>query len=190
LEGAQQALQQSLGEAELARLANAGIELLESPYQAALAREMDPESYAALRPAASAEAFDPELRSVVATRIGRTRLAETYRGLFLAVADRAWVDYLTQMEALRTSIGLEAYGQRDPLVQYKSKAFDMFQQLLADIRSGTVSRMFRVQPARQGAAAPAVQSPPPRPVLAGPSPAQADSQAAQGSKKKRRKRRR
>jgi preprotein translocase subunit SecA len=47
------------------------------------------------------------------------------------------------MEALRTSIGLEAYGQRDPLVQYKSRAFDMFQQLMADIRAGVASRLFR-----------------------------------------------
>jgi len=39
------------------------------------------------------------------------------------------VEYLTQMEALRVSIGLEAYGQRDPLVQYKSKAFELFQTL-------------------------------------------------------------
>jgi preprotein translocase subunit SecA len=49
------------------------------------------------------------------------------------------------MEALRTSIGLEAYGQRDPLVQYKSRAVDMFRGLLASIRAGVVSRMFRLQ---------------------------------------------
>jgi preprotein translocase subunit SecA len=49
------------------------------------------------------------------------------------------------MEALRTSIGLEAYGQRDPLVQYKSRAFDMFGHLQADIRAGVVSRLFRAQ---------------------------------------------
>jgi preprotein translocase subunit SecA len=194
LEGAQQALQQSLGEAELGRLGAAGIGTLESPYRAALERELEPEAYAALQQAASLNGLEPELQGAAATQIGRTLLGETYRGLFLAVADRAWVDYLTQMEALRTSIGLEAYGQRDPLVQYKSKAFDMFQQLLADIRSGTVSRMFRVQPARQTSAAAAVQSPPPRPVLAGPAPSaspdQAGSKPAQPSKGKRRRRRR
>ena len=41
---------------------------------------------------------------------------------------RLWVDYLTQVEALRVSIGLEAYAQRDPLVQYKGKASEMFQR--------------------------------------------------------------
>ncbi len=80
-------------------------------------------------------------------------LSSGLRGLILAVGDRLWVDYLTQMEALRTSIGLEAYGQRDPLVQYKSRAFDMFQQLMADIRAGVASRLFRAQVPAQPAPA-------------------------------------
>jgi preprotein translocase subunit SecA len=50
------------------------------------------------------------------------------------------------VEALRISIGLEAYAQRDPLVQYKTKASEMFQTLLAEIRSGVVSRMFLYLP--------------------------------------------
>jgi preprotein translocase subunit SecA len=50
------------------------------------------------------------------------------------------------MEALRVSIGLEAYGQRDPLVQYKSKASELFQTLLKDMRSGVISRMFIYRP--------------------------------------------
>jgi preprotein translocase subunit SecA len=49
------------------------------------------------------------------------------------------------MEALRVSIGLEAYAQRDPLVQYKTKAFEMFQDLMRDIRLSVVSRMFTFQ---------------------------------------------
>ena len=57
-----------------------------------------------------------------------------------------WVDYLTQMESLRISIGLEAYAQRDPLVQYKNKAFEFFQELLANMRLGVVSRMFTYRP--------------------------------------------
>jgi len=67
-----------------------------------------------------------------------------------------WVEYLTSVEALRTSIGLEAYAQRDPLVAYKSKATDMFQELLANIRAGVISRTMQmrprvVQPATDGA---------------------------------------
>jgi preprotein translocase subunit SecA len=50
------------------------------------------------------------------------------------------------MEALRVAIGLEAYAQRDPLVQYKTKGFDMFQHLMEDMRMGVVNRMFTFQP--------------------------------------------
>jgi preprotein translocase subunit SecA len=50
------------------------------------------------------------------------------------------------MEALRISIRLEAYAQRDPLVEYKSQAFKMFQDLFADMRSSLVNRMFVFQP--------------------------------------------
>jgi preprotein translocase subunit SecA len=55
------------------------------------------------------------------------------------------VEYLTRIEALRVSIGLEAYAQRDPLVQYKAKASEMFAQLVQDIRGLVVSRAFAVQ---------------------------------------------
>ena len=56
------------------------------------------------------------------------------------------MDYLSQMEALRVSIGLEAYAQRDPLVQYKSKASALFQDLLSAMRMGVISRMFTYRP--------------------------------------------
>jgi len=58
------------------------------------------------------------------------------------------VEYLTKVEALRVSIGLEAYAQRDPLIQYKSQASEMFTGLLGDIRMGVISRMFTYQPRR------------------------------------------
>jgi preprotein translocase subunit SecA len=50
------------------------------------------------------------------------------------------------MEALRVSIGLEAYAQRDPLVQYKSRAFALFQELLGNMRLGVITRMFTYRP--------------------------------------------
>jgi preprotein translocase subunit SecA len=78
--------------------------------------------------------------------LGRRALTEVYRQLLLGVITELWVDYLTQMEALRVSIGLEAYGQRDPLVEYKKKAFELFQNLLKDMRSGVISRMFTYRP--------------------------------------------
>jgi preprotein translocase subunit SecA len=73
-------------------------------------------------------------------------LTEIYRQLLLQVITELWVEYLTQMEALRVSIGLEAYAQRDPLVQYKNRAFELFQNLLRDMRIGVVSRMFTYRP--------------------------------------------
>jgi preprotein translocase subunit SecA len=65
------------------------------------------------------------------------------------------------MEALRISIGMEAYAQKDPLIQYKSRSTDAFKDLFADIRMGVVSRMFRLQPAKPvtiNAEAPAAQN--------------------------------
>ncbi len=72
--------------------------------------------------------------------------------MLLNTISNLWVEYLTRVDALRVSIGLEAYAQRDPLVQYKGKASEMFQSLLAEIRGGVVSRMLTYQPSRRSAA--------------------------------------
>ena len=53
------------------------------------------------------------------------------------------------MEGLRVSIGMEAYAQRDPLVQYKSQASELFSTLLVDIRSALVNRMFTYRPSQR-----------------------------------------
>jgi len=66
--------------------------------------------------------------------------------LLLGATSELWVDYLTRIEALRVSIGLEAYAQRDPLVQYKARASEMFTQLVEDIRGLVISRVFAYQP--------------------------------------------
>jgi preprotein translocase subunit SecA len=73
-------------------------------------------------------------------------LTEIYRQLLLNVTGDLWVEYLTKMEALRISVILEGYGQRDPLVMYKSQAFKLFQGLLSDMRQAVVSRMFSFIP--------------------------------------------
>ncbi|MBN2086463.1 MAG: hypothetical protein JW748_14685 [Anaerolineales bacterium] len=71
-------------------------------------------------------------------------ITQAHRELMLGVVGQSWVEYLTEMEGLRTAVSLEAYAQRDPLVQYKSKAFDLFQQLMQQVRTGVVSRLFRM----------------------------------------------
>ena len=78
--------------------------------------------------------------------LGRSVVSNIYRDLFLRVISELWVEYLTQMEALRVAIGLEAYAQRDPLVQYKNRGFEMFQHLMEDMRVGVVNRIFTFQP--------------------------------------------
>jgi len=78
--------------------------------------------------------------------LGRRVQTEIYRQVLLGAITELWVDYLTRVEALRVSIGLEAYAQRDPLVQYKSQASEMFQNLLAEIRAAVIGRIFLYQP--------------------------------------------
>ncbi|MDP2993512.1 MAG: hypothetical protein Q8N46_00150, partial [Anaerolineales bacterium] len=86
-----------------------------------------------------------------AQEVGRRAQSQIYRQVLLGAITELWVDYLTRVEALRVSIGLEAYAQSDPLVKYKSQASVMFQTLLADIRAGVIGRIFLYQP--RGAAA-------------------------------------
>ena len=65
------------------------------------------------------------------------------RGVFLNVIDREWQDYLRAMDDLRQGVNLRAYGQRDPLIEYKKDAFEMFETLIATIKAKVVSAEFR-----------------------------------------------
>ena len=88
---------------------------------------------------------EPE-RAIMADSIGRYVLNEVHRQLLLGAFSELWVEYLTKVEALRVSIGLEAYAQRDPLVQYKGRAAEMFQQLIEDVRGLVIGRAFAARP--------------------------------------------
>ena len=59
---------------------------------------------------------------------------DALRRLVLSVMDRLWIRHLTEIDSLRQGVGLQAYGQLDPLVSYKREAFDMFDQLVAALR--------------------------------------------------------
>lgn len=83
-------------------------------------------------------------RTAAARALGGRMLTAAHRDLILNITGQQWVEYLTEMEALRTSIGLEAYAQRDPLVQYKRSAYDLYQELMQQVRSGVVSRLYRM----------------------------------------------
>jgi preprotein translocase subunit SecA len=152
LDGGLQEIQRTLGASELSRHA-VPFNDLDQAVQRGLTESLGEEATKAVASAETLSAVHGEERSALEAALGRMAMSNGLRGLILAVGDRQWVEYLTQMEALRTSIGLEAYGQRDPLVQYKSRAFDMFQQLMADIRAGVASRVFRAQVPSQPAPA-------------------------------------
>ncbi len=70
---------------------------------------------------------------------------ELERVILLKVIDRKWMDHIDDMDQLRQGIGLQAYGQRDPLVEYKMAGFDMFDAMIASIQEDTVRLLFHVR---------------------------------------------
>ena len=101
------------------------------------------------------------------------------RAVMLRVIDSHWVQHLTSMENLRQGIGLYSYGQRDPLVMYKTKGFEQFQTLSERIQSDVARMIYRVQdagpPPQRGRSRrngpPTAVLPASRPLLQGPPPA-------------------
>ena len=73
-------------------------------------------------------------------------MRESERAVMLQVVDSKWMDHLDAMDMLREGIGLRAYGQRDPLVEYRHEAFDMFQGMIDSIQEDVVRYMMRVTP--------------------------------------------
>jgi preprotein translocase subunit SecA len=78
-------------------------------------------------------------------KIGADKMQEVEKFVALSVIDKNWVDHLDAIDDLREGIGLRGYGQLDPLVEYKKEAFEMFQQLMANIDYEISRRIFRVQ---------------------------------------------
>lgn len=70
---------------------------------------------------------------------------ELERVVLLKVIDRKWMDHIDDMDQLRQGIGLQAYGQRDPLVEYKMSGFDMFDSMIAAIQEDTVRLLYHVR---------------------------------------------
>ena len=73
------------------------------------------------------------------------QIRELERVILLKVIDRKWMDHIDDMDQLRQGIGLQAYGQRDPLVEYKMSAYEMFDAMTAAIREDTVRLLFHVK---------------------------------------------
>ena len=70
---------------------------------------------------------------------------EIERVVLLRVIDRKWMDHIDDMAQLRQGIGLQAYGQKDPIVEYKMAGFDMFDDMISAIQEDTVRLLYHVQ---------------------------------------------
>ena len=88
--------------------------------------------------------------------LGSEVMRQVERFVMLRTIDTKWIDYLTTMEHFREGIGLRAYGQRDPLIEYKNEAHTMFTELTEAIQADIVANMFRVEVRKD--------EPPPQPV--------------------------
>jgi preprotein translocase subunit SecA len=82
----------------------------------------------------------------VQARFSPEMMPKVERQVLLMVIDKLWVEHLTTMDDLRGGVGLQAYGQKDPLVVYKTEGYRLFNQLLDNIQHDAVRSIFRVQP--------------------------------------------
>ena len=67
------------------------------------------------------------------------------KDVLLRVVDNKWIDHLHNIDMLREGIGLRAYGQKDPLIEYKREAYDLFNNMMFEIQKDTVRHLFRTK---------------------------------------------
>ena len=79
--------------------------------------------------------------------IGTNELRELERVVMLKVVDQKWMDHIDAMEELKNGIGLRAYGQKDPVVQYRIEGFDMFDEMISDIKIDVVKILINIEKA-------------------------------------------
>ncbi|MDY3983283.1 MAG: preprotein translocase subunit SecA [Veillonellaceae bacterium] len=77
--------------------------------------------------------------------IGSVNMRELEKAIMLRVVDNKWMEHLDAMDMLRDGIGLRSYGQRNPIVEYKFEAYDMFQEMIAAIQDDTLMYLYRIQ---------------------------------------------
>jgi preprotein translocase subunit SecA len=84
-----------------------------------------------------------------AAKYGQETMQEIAKIILLKEIDAKWIDHLKNMDTLREGIGLRAYGQKDPLIEYKIEGFQMFEAMLAQIEEDTVSLLLKVEVVKQ-----------------------------------------
>ncbi|MEZ2235241.1 preprotein translocase subunit SecA [Microcoleus sp.] len=89
-------------------------------------------------------AYDMKESEVNAIRADLMRDAERF--FILQQIDTLWREHLQQMDALRESVGLRGYGQKDPLIEYKTEGYELFLDMMTDIRRNVVYALFQFQP--------------------------------------------
>ena len=92
-------------------------------------------------------AYDIKEAEIDSVQPGLMRQAERF--FILNQIDTLWREHLQQMDSLRESVGLRGYGQKDPLIEYKSEGFEMFLDMMINIRRNVVYSLFQFQPQMQ-----------------------------------------
>ena len=144
-------------------------------------RQFDPDEIGEMLETFAKDTYDAREK-----QFGPELWKQVERIIMLRTIDRHWVEHLTAMDNMRTGIGLEAVGQRDPLVQYKQTAYGMFSELMEEIERDVAHTIFRVAPApQQVQAVPAPQATAGRGTEAQPgqSPTNGKPQAAKAAPK-------
>ena len=146
LEIAQDKLALVWGQSELDRLHNAGgvLENLGKSWQERISQSLGEDTFQRIK-TQPLHQLSPTDRQPLVDILGGFAQNRLYRQLLLTKISELWVEYLTRVEALRVSVRMEAYGQKDPLVAYKGQASEMFTGLLSDIRAGVIAQMFRAR---------------------------------------------
>ena len=76
--------------------------------------------------------------------VGEQEIKELERVVMLKVVDEKWMNHIDNMDELKDGIGLRAYGQKDPVVQYRIEGSDMFEQMVEDIKTDVVKILFNI----------------------------------------------
>jgi preprotein translocase subunit SecA len=94
-----------------------------------------------------------------ATRFGPEITKYVEKSILLQTLDQLWREHLVNLDHLRSVIGFRGYAQRDPLNEYKSEAFELFQAMLGNLRQAVTAQLMRVELVREAAEAPPLQAP-------------------------------
>jgi preprotein translocase subunit SecA len=89
-------------------------------------------------------AYEAQESFIDTTKPGLMREAERY--FLLQQLDTLWREHLQQMDALREAVGLRGYGQKDPLIEYKTEGYELFLDMMSDIRRNTIYSLFQFRP--------------------------------------------